>query len=66
MADIEAPQVTIGTLSEAMAWGDSWREAYCTLLREHRLALRELEIQRTFADVFGDAWNRDHYNGVPF
>ena len=58
--------VTIRTLDEALAWGESWCEAYIRLEREHRSALLELEIQRTFADVFGDAWNRDHYGGVPF
>ena len=34
--------------------------------RENERLHRELEIQRTFANVFGDAWNMDHYNGVPF
>ena len=66
MADIEAPQVTIATFAEAMAWGDSWRDYAMRLQRENERLRRELEIQRTFADVFGDAWNMDHYNGVPF
>ena len=66
MADIEAPQAIIRTLAEALAWGDSWRDHAMRIQRENDHLRRELEIQRTFADVFGDAWNRDHYNGVPF
>lgn len=66
MADAEAPEITISTISEALAWGDSWRSEAMRLERENERLHRELEIQRTFANVFGDAWNMDHYNGVPF
>ena len=48
--------VESSTVAEALAWGDSWRSAYNALLRQHENALRELGMQRTFADVFGDAW----------
>ena len=58
--------VEISTLDDALAWGDSWRDHAMRLQRENERLRRELGMQRTFADVFGDAWNEDHYGGVPF
>ena len=50
--------VEISTVEEALRWGDAWREAYTALLRQHERTLRELGMQRTFADIFADAWHR--------
>lgn len=53
--------VEISTLAQAIAWGDSWREAYNALLRQHENALRELGMQRTFADVFSAQWLQSYW-----
>lgn len=50
--------VEISTVAEALEWGDSWRSAYAALMLQHERALRELGMQRTFAEVFGDAWHQ--------
>ena len=55
--------VEISTVAEAIAWGDSWRSAYSALMLQHERALRELGMQRTFADVFGDAWLTRYWEG---
>ena len=48
--------VDISTVEDALAWGDSWRDHAMRLQRENDRLRRELGMQRTFADVFGDAW----------
>ena len=50
--------VEISTIEQAVAWGDSWRSAYAALMLQHERALRELGMQRTFADVFADSWHQ--------
>ena len=54
--------VEISTLDDALAWGDSWRDHAMRLQRENERLRRELGMQRTFADVFADAWHRAYWS----
>ena len=53
--------VEISTVAEALEWGDAWRSAYNALMLQHERTLRELGMQRRFADVFGDAWLQKYW-----
>ena len=54
--------VEISTIEEALALADDWRAAYLRLERENERLRRELGMQRTFADVFADAWHRAYWS----
>ena len=54
----ELDTISISTVEEALAYADEWRSAYLRLERENDRLRRELGMQRTFAEVFGDAWLR--------
>ena len=53
--------VEISTIEEALALADDWRAAYLRLERENERLRRELGMQRTFAEVFGDAWLQKYW-----
>ena len=44
-------QVTIRTLAEALAWGDSWRAAYWELERAWRMEYLNMEMRARLAEM---------------
>ena len=50
--------VAIYSIQDALAWGEDWERRAGELERALDAALRELRIQRIFADQFADALER--------